>query len=254
MILFKRFVPFLSAVLEAVLLEVWMAHPGWLWYVGAIALVINFLAIWLLAKSIFWRWQFWDFFINPGMFIASAVVFLALIYNNIVGHIFIAAAAIGYYIMLHNLFVFQYQSKKYQPYALESIYSYLNITSFFLLTVSSYGFYVFFGWPTWLLAIAIFILGGFLFYRTLSAHKITWRLQWQVVVLVAFLVVQAYYAVSFLPSSFMFNGLLVAIVYYLLTNVARDYLIGSVDIRATKRYITISIIIIVAAFLTARFY
>jgi hypothetical protein len=254
MTLVKRFMPFISTALFVLVFEMWAFRTSWLWYCIAAIVVIYFITIQVLSGHHFWRRQFWNLFIDPGVFAVSAITFFLFIDNQAIQQLFILTVTIGYYLVLHNMYIFLYQTKDYQPYALENIYGYLNFTSFFLLTVSLYGFSILIGWQPWILIAPIFLLVFFLFCRTLRAQKIPWRQHWLTVAMISALVAEAYYAVSFLPTSYLFDGLLVAIVYYLFTNSTRDFLANTADKSTIRKYIYISIIVSVVAFLTTRWF
>jgi len=63
---------------------------------------------------------------------------------------------------------------------------------------------------------------------------------------------EIFLTVSFLPSSIYVNGMLVTISYYMLSGLARNWLIGIKDKRVVKRYVVTSLSLLVLILLTAK--
>jgi hypothetical protein len=245
---------FLGTVLILIVFELWSIKPEGIYYSGGIILAIHVVSIWLITKEHLLRKSFWNFFINPCVFLAGAFVFFALIDSAVVRQIYLVAVGLAYFLVMQNIYSFLHQTKDYQPYALENMYSYLNMLSLFLWTTSSYGYSLLLGWRNWFAIAPILVLTTWLFCRTTIAHKIPWRGHWFYLIVVGVVTAEAYYCFSLLPNSFLFNGLMVTTIYYFLSSVMRDYLAQALDARTTRRYIYISLAVFFMAFLTARWF
>lgn len=251
---FNRFIPWLSAILLIVTLEIWVARPAWVIYCVAGFFIVYLYSLRALIENSFIHRIYWNYFINPFCFLTSVFIFFVLIDNNIVRQLFVVVVAIGYGLVLQNIYSFIHQDKDYQPFALENMYGYLNLTSLFLFSSSGFGFTMLLGLPSWIALLPIFLLTGLLFYRTLLAHKIPWRCHWRYIVIVAALVAEAYYCFNLLPTSFIFNGLMVILVYYLASSIIRDLLIQVLNPENIKKYLYITFAITILVFFTTRWY
>lgn len=252
--LISRVASFFSTILIITVFEVWALKPAWVLYCGVAVLVLYIFSIWLATERAFWHKQYWDFFINPFTFLLAVFAFFSLIDNELIRQLYLAAIGTVYFLVLQNIFSFLHQTRNYQPYALENMYSYLSVISLFLFSSSVFGFFILFGWQNWIAIVPMVILGSFLFYRTIVAHKIPWRENWSSIAIIGLIVGEAYYCLSWLPTSFLFDALILTIVYYFLSNVMRDYLEQSFTIKSVRKYLYISLIITLASFLTARWF
>ena len=157
-------------------------------------------------------------------------------------------------LIIRNIFSFVYQTKDYQPLALENIYGYVNLISLFLFYAGFYGFLLLLGWPVWIFVIACFIVTAFLFTRTLLTYKIEWKESKLFVLIMSIIITESFYAISLLPSSFIFNGLVLVVVYYLFMNLIKDYLKERLNAKDLRLYLTVTGIILLVSLLTTRWY
>ena len=254
MFLINRFLPFGSALLIVILFEIWAARPTASIFLAAAGLVVVVGTVWLLTGVQFFQKASWNFLIPPLLFLIGAVSFFLFIDYVIVRHLFIASIGVGYFLMFHNTFVFFRETKSYQPHALENIYSYIDTVSLFLLCASGYGLKLFMGWPMWPFILLMLLATGVLFRHTLWAHKIDWRKSRLFVLIMSLLLAESSYVVSFLPTSYLFNSLMVIFIYYLLMQLVSDHLLNELNSRTIKKYVLISASAIVVALLTARWY
>lgn len=254
MILFNRVLPFLSALLIAITFVTWSVKPNFTYYIAFVICLINILSIWSLTGCRFFKKTFWNFLSTPFFFLASAYIFLLIIDNLVVAQIFIVSIGLVYMLILRNIFFFLHQTKDYQPYALENIYSYVNMISLFLFYAGFYGLFLFLSWPIWLFVILVLLLSSFLFMRTLWSYKINWQYGKLYIALIGIMMAEAFYAMSLLPTSYLFNSLIIIVIYYLSTNIIKDHLRQRLDRKNIKKYLLISVIITIISFLTTRWY
>ncbi len=250
----KKFLIFCSSVLIVTIFEVWLFRPNWTYYIFvAILLTYSFL-FWLFINRNIFSSLFWKAFLNPFIFLVSASAFFIFIDEFIVGQIFLFCVAVGYYLVMHSLYSFFHQTKDYQPYALENMYSYLNLVSFFLVNSAFYGFSLIMGIQIWIFVIPSLLTAFLLFYRTLQAHKLAWKDYWVYLLIISLIIAETFFIVGLLPTSYLFDGLVVTAIYYLMSSAAKDYLVGTLSRKSLRNYSLISLVIIIILFLTAQWY
>jgi len=254
MILFNRILPILSALLVVLAFGIWSVKPNLTVYIAVAVFLINILTVWSLTGLRFFKNSFWNFLSTPFFFLTSAFIFLLMIDNIIVTELFILSIGLVYMLILHNIFSFLYQSKDYQPYALENIYSYVNMITLFLFYASFFGLFLFLTWPIWLFVVLTLLLSAFLFARTLWSYKIIWQQSKLYILVIGIVLAETFYVMSLMPTSYVFNGLILIVIYYLLTNIIKDHPRQRIEPKNIKKYFMISIIIVIISFLTTRWY
>ena len=250
--LLNKILPYLSGILVGITFEIWAIHPEWTYYIGLILAFIVVVSIWLLTGRHLLRKTFWNFLSTPFLYIVSSFIFFLLIDNLVIRQLFIVGTAIIVLLTLHNIFSFLHQTEKYQPYALENIYSYVNLISLWLYYASFFGISILLGWPFWFFIILIFILTSFLFMRTLWSFKIPWQKSKLFILIIGLVLAEAGYIVYSLPTSYVFNALLLIVIYYLMMNIMKDYLQGVISRGNVRKYLLISLAVVTTAVATTK--
>lgn len=251
MYIFKKTIQYLSPLLVLGLFLFWASNKEATYYIAVILFIIQTLTIILLTRKNK-RGKFLDFYLTPFFLLLSAFIFYLIIDHIIVLYIFALAISVIYSLVLSNIVSYIFESAGYQPYALENIYSYVNLVSLFLLYAGFYGFLLLLGWPVWIFTIACFLLTGLLFMRTLWSYKIEWNRSKLYILIVAIFMTESFYIISLFPTSYVFNGLLMIIIYYLLINFIKDHLKDRFNKKDIRLYLILSGIVFIISLLTTR--
>ncbi|XOU94752.1 MAG: hypothetical protein ACNFW9_01665 [Candidatus Kerfeldbacteria bacterium] len=254
MILFNRFWLYFSSLSIVISFFLWVNNPDLTYYIAGYFFVIHTLTIWLLAKFGQERKTFFTFYFTPFFLLAGAFTFFLIIDHVVVQHLFALVIGIIYMLITRNIFSFVYKTKDYQPLALENIFSYINLISLFLFYSSFYGFLLLLGWPVWLFVIICFVITAFLFTRTLLTYKIQWTEGKLFVLIMSIIITECFYVINLLPSSYIINGLVLVVVYYLFMNLIKDYLKERLNMKDIRLYLSVVGIILVISLLTTRWY
>ncbi|MCH7492252.1 hypothetical protein IID19_01505 [Patescibacteria group bacterium] len=250
--IFNKILPYLSGVLVGITFEIWSIRPELTYYIGPVLALIIISSIWMLTGRRIFRKTFWNFLSTPLLHIVSSFVFFLLIDNLVIRQLFIIGTAILVALTLYNIFSFLHQTERYQPYALENIYSYVNLISLYLFYVSFYGITILLGWPFWFFLPLIFFLTSFLFMRTLWSFKIPWQKSKLFIAIIGLVLVEASYIIYSLPTSYVFNALLLIVIYYVMMNIIKDHLKGIISTANVKKYILISLVVVTTAVATTK--
>jgi len=251
MYLLKKTVQYLSPLLVLSAFIYWIANNETTYYVAGFLFVLHVLSTIIIARKKE-HGSFVNFFLTPFFLLFGSFVFFLIIDNAMVLYIFSFLVAIVYNLVLSNIIAYVFRSAGYQPYALENIYSYVNLLSLFLLYAGGFGFMVLLGWPVWVFIISCFFVTGLLFMRTLWSYKIEWNKSKIYILIVAFMLAEAFYVVSLLPTSYIFNGLILIIIYYLLINFIKDHLKDRMNFKDTRLYLAISGAVFIISLITTR--
>ncbi|MFA4930448.1 MAG: hypothetical protein WC570_01105 [Patescibacteria group bacterium] len=250
----KKIIIWVSSLVIIGLFEIWTFYPHSLYTVIVSLFFTVSFSIWFVLVHKVRAKESVNFFLPIGVFILSAGIFFTLIDQPVIRHFFIVLTVIGYFVEMQNIFTFLYHPDDYQPYALENINGYINLASFFLLVSSLYGVILFFSWPNWLAIVCTFCFASFFSWRAFHAFKIDWSISKVYIIVIGLVLAETALIINFLPTSYLFNGMVIIIMYYLLLNYLRDYLRHMYDKRLFLRYILISISGLILGLLTTRWF
>ncbi|OGL83255.1 hypothetical protein A3B32_02055 [Candidatus Uhrbacteria bacterium RIFCSPLOWO2_01_FULL_53_9] len=236
MILLKRTLPVLIGLLTFVgifLISWWQAH---IWILLALTVLVVVLGLGMLSG---WgadleRWGV--IAITPALFVSAAVAFMLFVQDTWLLVVIATTTAIFIALFLEHVFRFIFAPGLYQPYALEHTSIVLHIASVYFFTTMFYGLNMFLHVPIWILALIFFVLAMAYVYETLWVSKIPAATAVTVSLLGAWLLVQLFVAVSFLPTSFFVDAALISVAFYVLLGVLRARLLQRLSELAMRRY------------------
>lgn len=252
MFLFNRILPYLSSFLILIFLEILLINPFLIYLVAIFLFFIVVLTLWQLTGRNFFNKNFEHFLISDLLFISSCFLLLLLLENTVIKQIFIIGTAIIYLLILLNIFSFLHRPEKYQPYTLENLFSYVNLITAFLFYASFFSFGLFLNTPSWLLTIFSFIIAFLISYQTLWVNKINFKRSNLFVIMIGLILAEFFWSVDFLPTSYFVNAVILIIVYYALINIVRDYLLGNLNKKLIRRYLTVSFFVLILILATAQ--
>lgn len=251
MILLKRALPLLSSIAILVIGEVMVMRGTMFWY-ALVALALTHCAAYayLLSHRAAKRDALFFFAVPATLLIAGffLVVFLGDRWM-LQAVIILLAFLYGWY--AENVFHYLYQPAQYQPYALEHISSYLNILSFFMFFCGLFASRVFLS-----IALAVLVTIGAVVIMVFTL-LMSWINKLQtpdagVLNLVHLVVmIELLGIVSLLPTSFFVSALLLTVPYYLMANLIRHSVRGTLKRDVVYRYMTVSLSAFLITLLTA---
>lgn len=153
---------------------------------------------------------------------------------------------------LFSLFVEQvyrwFYAMKVPAYTLGVMISILEVCTVFFLAADFIGFRIFLHVPVWLLALVFFVAITMLYLiaRSLQGHG---RAHVVPAIMIGMVFTELFWAVLFLPTSFLVGGAMIAIVWYTIAGLLRMVELG-ISLRVSApRYLTLaSILFIIVAF------
>ncbi|MFA6272572.1 MAG: hypothetical protein WC693_05735 [Patescibacteria group bacterium] len=252
MIIIRRISSIFSLLAVLALFEILVFNPNWFLYIILILEAIVVISIIGLAWKKIELKEIWQFLIPPVFLIASAYIFIFFVEGVISTQLFIFFVVFLYGVFIENTFLYLYQPVKYQPYALENISAYVNLVSVFFMGASFHSNMVFFGTSGAMSALFVLIFTYVLVIQMIWINKIVLKGNYTVAGMLALLVAEIFWATVFLPSSYLVNGIIIALSYYFLVGIFRYWLLKSLDRKVFKRYIIISVSVFIVVALSAR--
>jgi hypothetical protein len=249
----NRLIPIITPLLIFSALELFFFKPQFIYFIFIFLILLIGGATWkIIGKGLVNVSVRWLYLLTPFAFLISGILFLMFLEQPWEKHLLALSLAFFCGVFLENIFVYIYQHAKYQVNSLENISNYLNLTSMFLFNSSLFGFSVFLNVALWQLSLISFIFTFTLTFQTVWINRINIRaapLQISVICLILF---ELFWAVSFLPTAFYVNGLIIAISFYLMNNLMRLHLLNSLNKKVIRRYFVLCSLIIFFILLTAQ--
>jgi hypothetical protein len=204
----------------------------------------------LIAEKI-WTRNFWGLAILPLLFFVLFTNYTIILGFGYLRHLVIILFVFFLYAYLENLFLFFYHRASYQVNSLENSAVLLNIILFFLLILDLNALSVLLNPPLWLLSLILVIVLFVLLWQLWWILKIKDKLQFINLVAILIIVLEFFWALSFLPSNFYILTIILTIIYYFLIGILRAKMSGELDKKIFMRYALISGILILMILITS---
>jgi hypothetical protein len=195
--------------------------------------------------------NWWDYCILPVFFINGLAIYVSLLVNNLVIHALLIFNSLFVFYYLRNSF-FYFAQKKQSGDIMKNFSSYGNFLIVFFISASIFGLRSFLGISLWILMFVFTVIVLMIVYEVLVTNEIKIKRGLHFIFLLALLMAEIIYAVSFLPFNYNILGLTVAICYYISIGILKFYLKNNISRRAVKLYLTTGSISILILLLTAQ--
>lgn len=251
---FNKILPWLSVVLIFIFLERLINKPLEVYWLAPLSLIVLVLTIaqlmgWQLIKKVFWQ-----ILITPFLFLISGLFFLSFLEGLIIKQFFVVIVGILLLVFFELVYLKFHHKKNYQVHSLETVVSHLNLFVVFLISTSFFGLFVF------LDASLLVLIFSFLIFNLLLNYQLVWgtgknlNTAWPYMLIITLITTEIFWAASFLSSSIYVNALLVTISYYLMTGLARNWLLEIKEFKVIKRYLVISFVSLIIILVTAKWF
>ena len=251
--MFKRLIPIITPVLIFAGLEFFFFKPSFVYFIALFLILILGAATWeIIGRGLQNIGARWLYPLTPLSFLASGTFFLLFLENAWAKHLLALALAVFCGVFLENIFVYIYQHEKYQINSLENVSNYLNLASMFLFNSSLFGFSLFLNTALWELSLISFGVTFILTFQTIWINKINVKAAWLHIFVICLILFELFWAVSFLPTAFYVNGLIIAISFYLMNNLMRLHLLDNLNRKILRRYFILCGLIVFFVLLTAQ--
>lgn len=252
MFFFKRISPFFIALTNLVVLEILIKKPQLIWWLGFFLCFFNLFCAWLLVRKPLDLKTGSRFLITYFLLSVGLLLSLLFIELNLVKQIFILLVALLFFLYQEYLFRFLYLPEKYRAFSLENLNNTVNILTFLFLTIANFAAMVYFdlklGWAL-LFAFLLVTVSLILFLR---AVKIPIRGQGRYFGAVSLLLIENFALLAWLPFNFYLKALLFTTLYYLMSHIAKDVILGVLNKKRLLWLLVISFSVWLVLFATAR--
>jgi len=249
----KRFIPIITPLLVFLTLEFFYLKPDFIYFFILALLIIISAGTWrIIGKGLVTLEARWFYLLTPLSFIVSGLLFILFIENFFAKHLLTLALSLFWGIFLENIYTYIYRHEKYQINSLENISNYLNLSSVFFLNSSLFGFFIFLNTPLWQLSLISLFASLVLTFQIIWVNKIKPSVALLHLVVICLVLFETFWTVSFLPTAYFVNGLIVTIIFYFLNNIMRLRLTGRLSKMLVRRYIILCGLIMIVLLVTAK--
>lgn len=245
-------IPTLASLFFLFAVEGFLKNPWQVYWLAPFILVVFILSLWLLTGRKIKKINFWHLIITLVLFSAGGLFFLAFLEGQLLKQLFVTGLTISIWVFLKTLFLKFHQKSKYQLYSLENISINLNLLTIFFITSSFFSLIIFLGVSFWFLLVIFSLIVTFLNYQLIWVGGVKLKVGWPYILIITIALIEIFWAISFLPTSVYVNGIIMTVSYYLMSGLARNWLLGIREKRVIKRYLLISIIVLIIILLTAK--
>lgn len=242
MFLIRELILLLIPVLWVGALSVAHSDSSWFWYLLPAIFVQQIMTIWYLAKFKL-NATFFNLLLSPLLFAFASLCFSLLLVNDFLYYGIAALTAFVLYVIVKQYQLYFRFPFKYQPYTLESISLYSAVGSAYFLCTSAFGLVIFtrFSWEIMIVALGLSV--WLLTYQFFWVNKFDTQKNILFASTIALIMVQLFFALSYLPTGYFVNGFVLSVCYYAFLGFSKNYLQNTL----TKNRIWLYLIVIIAA-------
>ncbi len=249
---YKRLLPLFIPLLIWVLVQIFYFNPKLVYVVLVLSNMALFYVLWQFTRSSNIDHKWWNYLILPSFLLSFAVLFSLFVQDKILIQLIFIVLSIFLYIYLKYSFYCLLEPMSYREDSMSNISSYLNFTTFFLLASVAYGLQSFLNFSVLMLSFVVLVASFLLIYQIIWANKINFQRGLIYILIGCLIIVELAWSISFLPFNYMAAGLMLAICYYVLTNLIKNYLLDELDGKKIKTHLFIGLAGIVLILLTSR--
>lgn len=249
---FNRFLPLLVPLLVFLFEEMYFFYPKLIYLAAVLADLMIFFAVWQFsqASEIDKRW--WNFLILPAAMSSAVMAYSVFLGNKTVIQLLFIFNLVFLYLYLRYSYYYLLNPLAYEVFSIENISSYLNWLTLFLLASTVYGLQSFLSLPILWLVLIMMIATALLVYQIIWVNKIELKSGLPYILISCLILIELFWSVSFLPFNFNISGLILAICYYVIIGLVKNFLLLKLDAAKVKTYLLLGSISLFLVLLTAK--
>jgi len=248
----NRFLPLIIPLLIYLLFQIYFFYPRIIYIVLVLMNLLIFFSMRQLSQESQVDKKWWNFLILPAVMSSFIIIYTLFLDNKTIIQSLFILDVIFLYFYIRFVYFYLIKPSSYEAFSIENITSYGNFLTFFLIATAIYGLQSFLDVSIWLLEIIILVLSAVILYQFFWANKIVFKKAMPYILIGCFILIELSWSISFLPLNFNISGLTLAICYYMLAGIIKNYLLDKLDSKRIKIYLTIGLTSLILILVTAR--
>lgn len=250
---FKKILPFLSAILFFIFLEIANKLPSQMLYWGLGGLLIALVSVFFLRRA--WlkeKIEFKIFWSSLFLFLVGSFLIFIFLDRPLYRQMIIGLTCFSFFLELYYAALYLRQKKEFYLSNLAVLNEIFPVLSFGFIVAGLFGWMVFLKQILWLFVILVCLISVQtcynLFYNSLD-KKFVFSPLWVVSLVAA----EMFWAINFLPVGFLVKGFILTLVWWVFSKILIEY--GKKENRKKIRihvYFLLAIILIIIILLSAR--
>lgn len=243
---------FVIALILAFLAELFVFFPAYYIAILIAAFIVAFVSTWfVLIDSIFSK-KFLYYLCSPLLFIFSVFAFLILNEVTAFQHIGVLVMSFLSYLYFESVYLFNFNYTHYHENSIENVSGYMNLVTFFFMSLILFAGVSLIGLPFWALAITVTIITAILLLQSVWVAGLYDSSKLIYCLALVLIMVELYWAISYLPTNFYSHGFFLTISYYCLWGLTKSEIHGILNRGLIIRYLFVTLVTSLMVILTTR--
>lgn len=250
--IYLRLLVLIIPVIIFFLFEWFFLYPKMIYVSLVLVNSLFFFTTWQFSRISLADKKWWNFFILPAVLSTGLAAYSATLANRPAIQILFIANSAFLYFYLRLVYYRLIEHPSYKEENFENISSYGNFLSFFFTAAAIYSLQSFLNAPVWLLMAILLAVTAIIVYQAVWSAKIDIKRGIIYILIICLSIIELGWSISFLPLNFNTAGLVLAICYYLIISFSKFHILGRLNNKIIKIYLSFGLLSIIFALLTAR--
>lgn len=227
---FANFIPVLAAISSPLWWWWLLRTPNNYWLVFLAIVIFNLLAA-VIVNSPSTKFgtggaqkKWWNFALLPLLSQLVVLGYAIVVSSQVLVSFLLTALVIFLYIYWRYVYFYLHRPQRYPSFSLEQLSFYINYLLIFLLGALAFGLRSFLNYNLAILAGGVAVITALVLYQIMWVSKVEWqKFGWYLLIYLV-IMMEAFWALSFLPLNHNLLGFLWASVYYFFSVMLNDLL------------------------------
>lgn len=248
----RRFLPLLAPLLIFFFEQIYFFSPKLIYAMAILIILLIFFTVWQLSRlsQVDSRW--WNYLILPALASCAVLAYSVFLSSKFIIQLSFVFNAVFLYLYLRHVYYYLLHPVAYQVFSLENLSAYTNWLAFFLTAAAVYGAQSFLNSPISLLMLIMLAAAVLLVYQIIWANKIELKAGLPYILISSLILVELFWAISFLPFNYNISGLGLAICYYVVIGLVKNHLLDKLDTSKVRMYLILGAVSLFLIMFTAR--
>jgi len=248
----NRFLPLLIPLIIYALDEIYFFYPKLIYIVVVLINLLIFFVVWQFCAKSQVDKEWWNYLILPAIMSSSVMAYSVFLSSKSVIQLLFFLNLLFLYFYLRHVYYYLLNPIVYEVFSIENISSYVGWFSFFLFSATIYGLQSFLNLPIFRLALIMLLVAALIIYQIIWVNKIEFKKGLPYILISCFILVELCWSISFLPFNYNISGLCLAICFYIVTGLIKNYLLDKLDAARVKMYLILGLASLFLILFTAR--
>jgi len=248
---YNKLLPILTSILVFIFLEIYIIWPFLIYFCFVAANFMIIYTAWCFCRKTEIKENFFDYFIIPSLLTSSIIAYSVFVKEGFFLHLLFVVHFFLIYIYFKIIYNYLLKKSSYIESSLSNFFLYGNFLVIFFIGSSAFAFQSFIDISAWVIMIIIIFIIAIILFEILKINNIDKEKIFFYVAIGSLIIAEIYWALSYMPFNYNILGFLLAVCYYVLSDLTRITLKNNISKIVVRRYVIFSLISIIIILLTA---